>query len=98
MPVHKKKSKLSKDSSPKPSEDHLEVTHTVDPPPISETIRKVSTALEKASKAAVKTEVERQHRCRICGDRTCRHYEREYLDTGEEFDLNTAPDLDGKRL
>lgn len=76
-----------------PFGDQLEVQHTVDPPPITETLERVAVAVSLA-----KAKAKRRHRCRVCRNPICLHYEREYLDTGEKFDLGPeAPDLDRKR-
>ena len=59
--------------------EQLEITKTVQPSPIEETLEKVSQALKA---------LPRKHRCRICHEPNCTHYEREYLDTKEPFDQN----------
>jgi len=61
--------------------DQLEVTKTVQPPPIEDTLGKVNQVLKIATR-------KRDHRCRVCHSQGCTHYQREYLDTGEEFDQN----------
>jgi hypothetical protein len=72
------------------SEGPLTVTKSVlGPPEIEDTIAKARQALAQAKKA----KSERRHVCRICEKPSCIHYERKYVDTGEEFE-NNGPDLD----
>lgn len=75
----------------KPSGDQLEISHTVDPPLIANTLEKVSAAVAQAKKARLKTH--RRHICRVCRKPYCTHFQRRDLDTGEEFDTQ-GPDLD----
>jgi hypothetical protein len=71
---------------PEPSTDQLEVNKQVIPPPIEETIQHV--------KQALKARTQRRHECRVCHERSCSHYERVDLDTGEEFDQYGPPYTD----
>jgi hypothetical protein len=80
-----------KPKPPKPTTDQLEVRKTVQPPPINETIEKAQAALTQAKKRV------RLHRCRQCHHPNCPHFEQEDIETGEQFDLDDAPDLDGNR-
>lgn len=59
--------------------DPLEVTKTVEPPPIDDTVAKAQQALSLQI-------TERKSRCRECKLPYCNHYKREYLDTLEPFD------------
>ena len=65
--------------------DQLEVTHSIEPPPIDETLEKVTAAL------AVKPNTHKRHQCRECKDPNCRHFQRIDLDTQEHFDA-TGPE------
>jgi hypothetical protein len=76
--------------------DQLEVTHSIDVPEINQELEKVESALKFAQEAGL-----REHRCRICGERDCTHYEREYIDNLEEFDSNDPRYVDreiGRKL
>jgi hypothetical protein len=84
--------KLKPNAKPRePATDQLEVLKAIEPPTINETIQKAQVALAQAKKRV------RVHSCRVCNLKTCRHFERIDDETGEEFDLVGAPDLDENR-
>ena len=73
------------------SADPLEVTKTVEPPPIDDVVQRAQQAL------SVKIPKTRESRCRECRLTHCNHYKREYTDTLEPFDSSDPKYIDANR-
>ncbi|MBO0887476.1 hypothetical protein J2P12_00085 [Candidatus Bathyarchaeota archaeon] len=71
----------------------LSVPREVKVPEVEDALKAAKLAIDQA----VAQKAARTHRCRVCHDPGCEHFQREYDDTKEEFDDESLPDLDGVR-
>lgn len=88
-----RKEKPLKESNQEESDQLVKlIQRKVEVPPVEEALAAAKHALKQAQLQARSEKQVRTHRCRVCYEHDCLHFEREYDDNKEHVDMKRDPE------